>query len=316
MKNKIHPKNQTDELNRARLEFLKRNPKEFRKLMELFERDLKKRDELATGLASIGDEVNPKLKKSWHFFFAHSEEPFDTDFAEYLSKIESPKAVNAAWRWLDYSMEIEHKRLMLPAVPGKPSTINYEELKSQVMALYCRDARDIFSELTNGRPAVHLLMGIDLTRNKGVILGEVEQLITEYQRKIGVHEIPEKRFKWLSSVDALLEVWDQYVEAGQRPSKDTFRQISRKVNRPLSTVRDQWHEAYRQIFREPYNPEAKYATEEKRGEADQLCSKCPHGAKCYQGADWFPCSDYLRISGKERKPKTIEYMDDIDYSDT
>ncbi len=309
MKRKVPPRNQTEELNRARLEFLTRNPEEFKKVTELLERDLKYREELATRLATVGDKPNPKLKESWDFLLAHIDGPFDAEFAAHMS----PQAVNAVWRWLDYSMEVQGEAI--PAEPGKPDVLSYEELKPKVMDCYARDARQIFTELTNDRPGVHLLLGVDLTRNKGVIFAEVERLVTEYQRKMGVNELPEKRLKWLASVDELVEVLDLYAKAGQQPSKTTFRQIARKVKRPLSTVRDQWHAAHRWIYGTPYDPETKYATEDKRRKADELCAKCPHGAKCYRGADWFPCADYLRLSGKERKRTAVPYIDEVGYPD-
>ena len=174
-----------------------------------------------------------------------------------------------------------------------------------------RDAENIVRNLMRERSSRMLLVSIDLERSTEAIMAEVRERVIGEKR-----EISESRLKWLSKVDEFLKVWDLYIEAGQRPTKDTFRQISRKVKRPLSTVRDQWHEAYRRIYGESYNPESKYSTEEKRAEADLLCVKCPHGAKCYRRADWFPCSDYMKISGKERRPKTIEYMETFDYSDT
>ena len=104
MKKKVPPKKQTEELNRARLEFLTRNPEEFKKVTELLKRDLSYREELAARLATIGDKPNPKLKESWDFLLAHFDGPFDAEFAAYMS----PQSVNAVWRWLDYSMEAQY----------------------------------------------------------------------------------------------------------------------------------------------------------------------------------------------------------------
>ena len=59
-----------------------------------------------------------------------------------------------------------------------------------------------------------------------------------------------QRLKWLSIYDELLEVWDLYTDAGQQPWKRTFQQISKKVGRPLSTVKNQWNKAYEKIYGE------------------------------------------------------------------
>ena len=124
----------------------------------------------------------------------------------------------------------------------------------------------------------------------------------------------QERLKWLSIWRDLLEVWDLYEKAGQQPWLKTFRHISRKVGRPLSTVKDQWRQAYEKIYGKKYIPEIKYATEEKRSDADALCVSCPHGAKCYRGGDWFPCRDYQVIAGKEMSVKSVVYDDEINYN--
>jgi hypothetical protein len=316
MKKRIHPKDQTQILNNAQLQFLLRNKEAIQRLQELVGQDGKRRDEITTALATIGGKVDPERKEKWDFFYEHSENPVGEGLAEFVKKAEIPKAVNAVWRWVDYSMEIERQRLVLPTEPGVSNNLGYEELKTKIIDLYCRDARDIFSELMNGRPSAHLLMGVDLTRNKEVILEEVKRVILEYQKKLGVHEVPEKRFKWLSMVDELLEVWDLYDHAGQRPWKETFKRISEKVGRPLSTVKDQWRTAYEKIYGQPYDANSKFATEEKRGDADQLCAKCPHGAICYKkGGDWVPCRDYLKVAGREKTRKAVSYRDDLQYSE-
>ena len=138
---------------------------------------------------------------------------------------------------------------------------------------------------------------MDLTRNKDVILTEVAELITDYQKWLGLNEMKKTRLKWLPKIDELLEVWDLYDRAGQKPAKRTFRQIAKKVGRPLSTVKSQWYMAYEKIFGKPYayDPEIKIQHGRKKALADALCAKCPHGAKCCGKDDFYPCSDYLKI---------------------
>lgn len=317
MKKKIQPEDQSEGLIRAKLEFILRNQEEYQKLKELIDRNDKKRDQFTTALATIGGKFDPEQKERWDFLYEHSEVVLDVELAEYLKTVIPPPAVNSVWRWLDYTMEIAYQELatMEPVINDNK---RHEYLKTKVFDMYCRDARGIFTELTNDRPAVHLLMGIDLTRNKGAILKEVEKLVTEYQTKIGVHEMPERRFKWLSNVGELLEVWDLYNQAGQQPWRKTFREISKKVGRPLSTVKDQWRLAFGLIYRKPYKPESKYTTDEKKLEATKICAACPHltkkGATCQKGnGEWQPCSEYLSVAGKERSVKFVEYLDDLLY---
>ncbi|MCX5839417.1 MAG: hypothetical protein NTW71_13025 [Deltaproteobacteria bacterium] len=168
----------------------------------------------------------------------------------------------------------------------------------------------VLEVLTSGKPEQTLMIGVDLTRTKEVIMAEFEILLDmQRERKRG-------RMKWLSIVDELLEVWDLHNQAGQQPWQKTFRQISKKVGRPLSTVKDQWYQAYEKIYHKPYDPESKYATEEKRGDAAQLCAKCPHGAGCYKkSGEWIPCSEYENIAGKERNLRSLEYRDNILYGE-
>ena len=91
-------------------------------------------------------------------------------------------------------------------------------------------------------------------------------------------------------------------------------------NRPLSTIKDQWRAAYEKIYRIPYNPESKYTSEEKKADADQLCVNCPYitpkGVPCYKGGEQYPCTKYLKISGKEKSIKLTEYRDNIRYNDS
>jgi len=181
---KIKQKNQSEELRRAKVEFIKRNREEHKKLTKLLERNKKKRDEVTTALANIGGEFSPELKERWNFLY--QEAVVDEELAKYLKKT--------------------------PPASGISNQLSYEELKDNAVDMYCRDAKEIFTELMDDRPAVHLLLGIDLTRSKDVIVEEVKILIDEYKTKLGVHEVKEKRFKWLPNLDKMLAVWDMRME--------------------------------------------------------------------------------------------------------
>lgn len=222
----------------------------------------------------------------------------------------------------------------LPKLKDHPIHIKYEEKQEMYREQILKNAKHILNQIIFPYPSESLVITVNLNRSKESIMAEVEEIITdelnnyhEELNKVFLFDVNKKfvgteqndkkeRMKWLSIVDELLEVWDLYDQAGQQPVKITFKQIARKVNRPLSTVKDQWRTAYEKIYHIPYNPESKYVTEEKKINADQLCAKCPHGAKCYRGNDWFPCNDWLKIAGKERNIKFVEYCDNILYNDS
>jgi len=311
MSKKINPKEQTAELNRARLEFLKRNPKEYRKVEKLFNQNGKKRNKFATALASYSGN-NQKIKKAWDFFL--QECLFDEDFKKKLTKIKTLPAANTGWHFSRFVMDYQYQ---IMARGGEDvGCLTKDSLNAKFLDYLCRNAREIFSELTNGQPSKYLLVGIDLSRTKEVIREEVAELVKQHQDKtgLGLEDIPQKRFKWLPIVDDLLEVWDLHDRAGQQPWQKTFKRISEKVKRPVSTVKSQWHQAYEKIKGKPYDPNSKYTTEKKRRKADELCSKCPHGALCYKkSGEWIPCQEYLQIAGREKSLKTIEYMDKTRY---
>jgi hypothetical protein len=150
-------------------------------------------------------------------------------------------------------------------------------------------------------------MGIDLTRSKDVILAEVKELIEEYQKKLGVHELPGKRLKWLSIVDEILEVWDAWTRYGQRRC---FHLIAKEKNIPESTVKARWRMAYRLINRKDYSKEVGAAS------ADELCAKCKDQGACYRtvrGAmEFYPCAAYLKITGKSyTREKLLENFDAV-----
>jgi hypothetical protein len=200
--------------------------------------------------------------------------------------------------------------------------------KEQVLA----DSKEIIQQLTIFETLGQtMIVSVNLDRPKHVIMAEFEAILnrckTTYQtgknrifefdanmKFSGITIEKDQRAAWLSKTDELLEVWDMYGDAGQQPGKRTFEQISMILKRPVSTVKDQWRVAYQKIYGKPYDPEMKYSTEEKKADADQLCAKCPYGAKCYRGDDWYPCPEYLQRLGRERTLNTVEYREDLLFS--
>ena len=175
------------------------------------------------------------------------------------------------------------------------------------------------------RPSERLLR-IDLSRSRGELLNDFKRFLdrVDYFRntedcpkdwKENYQEWKPNKSRFRTEAWKAHEVWDLWEEAGKTPAIQTFKYISKKVGRPLSTVKSQWYQAHEKIKGRPYDPKAKYSTEKKRRDADQLCSKCPHGAICYKkSGEWIPCQEYLKIAGLEKGIKTVEYMDDIFYS--
>jgi len=239
----------------------------------------------------VGKTVNPndqseELRRAKHEFVKRNPN---------ARKISPPNAVNSVWRWLDYCMEANYQRMAAtPPEQGVSQQLTYEELKQNVIDMYYRDAREIFATLMDGRAAVHLLLGVDLSRNKGVILAEVGKLVDEYQVKLGKHEKAENRFKWLSIVDELLKIWDAWAEYGQRRC---FHLIAKKLDLPESTVKARWRLAYRLI-----NEGVEYSKEVAAASADELCARCKDQGKCYRTVngvmDFYPCAAYLKLTGK------------------
>ncbi len=293
-------KDQSEELRRAKLEFIFRNEGESQRLRELLERNKKKRDEITTALATIGGKFRPEQKERWDFLY--QEAVVDEELAEYLKKKIPPNAVNPVWRWVDYCMDIKQKMIMTTP------QLNYKELKTKVIDMHCRDAREIFTELMNDRPAVHLLLGIDLTRSKEVIIEEVKKLVDEYKTKLGVHEAPGKRFKWLSIVRELMEIWDAWAGYGQRRC---FHLIASKLKMPKSTVKARWRLAYRLIQNKEFSKEV------AKESAVELCAKCKDSSKCYREEaddrmEFYPCAAYLKLTGKSyTREKVLENFDAV-----
>lgn len=310
MKKKVQSKNQTKELSRAKWEFQRRNPKAWEEynqseVNQFFREYYEKCQKRAAELLS-----RPEIKQ---YCEQSGISPFGTeDYDEFSSTTMQRPAAVGLYHFIDFFLPFFAK---CPWEKMTGDKTFEEETNERWMLYLINNARLIFSELTHREPFNTLLVGIDLRRSKEVIMAEVEAFVENYQKLYRGKE-PTERLKWLSIADELLEVWDLYDKAGQKPWQKTFRQISRKVGRPLSTVKDQWYKAYEKIHGKRYDPESKYTTEEKRGDATELCSKCPHGAVCYKkSGDWIPCQDYLRIAGKETNFKLIEYRDDILYDD-
>jgi len=356
-KKKIHPKEQTKEIRKARYEFMMRNPKQ-----------KSSQEEIINLIRSTGQKIS--LKEGLPENLVEKQIQVLTDLL---------KEDRSIWAAFDGQPELIHSLVEVynrineeeKTHPGYIHSL--EDSNGQMEQMWMwegeieNDAERILKELLFPLPYQKRIIIINLERTKEAIMAEVEKIVTdalkEYQEvwskvplviedalsfvipsnlsKLGFSDEKvdkiltnrlkpyqsnnekdinfasyrkKERLKWLPIYKELLEVWDLYSEAGQQPWQKTFPQISRKVGRPLSTVKDQWYMAYEKIYGEKYKPETKYSTEEKRGDADKLCASCPHGAKCYRGNDWHPCRDYLAIAGKEKNLEVEEYKDNIDYS--
>jgi len=289
-KKRIPPDQQTEELGRAAFEFLKRNPEKF----EAYKKQIENiRPKTFPNLESMPEELKIRIQK-----LLLSNE------YEYLQR----PAADGIYYWWDFW----RKNL------DKFCTMTFEEENARMLEMMIRDAQSIFSLLTYREPSNTLLIGVDLRRTKAAIMAEIEKIVDENQFCYRGRDYTQTREKWLPLLDELLQVWDLYSAAGRQPVKTTFRQIAKKVGRPLSTVRDQWLIVYGKIFDEQYKLEEKYSTEEKRASADELCAKCPHATagktpKCYRSGDFIPCAEYLRLAGKERMVKSVEFGENIDY---
>ncbi len=291
-------------LKRANFEFFKRDSRQFKKFIEekkLSLTDLrekhpaltkKERDEI------IEDALYEPAAKTYY-------ENMDIK-AEYRASKRLFKRHNMTKEeidiWLGY---------------GKPDHFcdEFDELYSEELQ---KDAKEIIKTLLYNRPSKKVLVAIDTNRSVEDIISDVKRIVVSEKRGrfIGEKRI-QTRKKWLPKLDQLLEVWDLYSLAGQHPAAMTFKEISRKVRRPLSTVKSQWYLAYEKIMGEKYDPASKFATEQKRASADELCATCKYVTEgkdpaCYRGGDWFPCHEYLKIAGRERKIIHAKYDDNLD----
>jgi len=298
---KVKPADQTQELRRAKLEFLKRNRQAYKAFVAAYKR-------LLDGFEGVDTE-------------------------ELLAEsLQRPAAANASLQFMAAWIKGTHN------MDGHPLLLPTEEKAALYREQILTDARGILERILAPfeSAADCLLVSCDLTRPKEVILAEAEKVIDNewqtYRRATG-HEwveteaggweketLPQSRLKWIGITDELLQVWDEYQRAGKQSALKTFEQIAGKIGRPVSTIKDQWRLAYEKIYGEPYTPDLKFSSEEKRREADSLCASCMD-AKCYRrggdddGISWFPCNKYIELAGKERKLKTVEYNEKILYGD-
>jgi len=287
MKKKVYPKDQTKELSRANWELLRRNPEAMAAYEEAYSADFRawcKKNRI------LEEETVAFIKDSFAVRAATNGK---------VALLDS---------WLKFLGKLSEQY---------PFSYSYEEIESKYREQILKDAKDILNLLIFPCPSQSLLVVVNLDRSKEAIMAEVDEIVTKELNEYLIERNNKKgRMKWLSIIDELLEVWDLYDQAGQQPWQKTFRQISKKVGRPLSTVKDQWYQAYEKIHNKPYAPESKYTTEEKRRDADQLCARCPHGAVCYKkSGEWIPCPEYVKMAGKEKYSKLVEYIDDILYDE-
>jgi hypothetical protein len=324
---KVKPENQTDELGRAKWEFLKRNRKELKKVREFWKEDQewyeKRREEEQKALKKY-PEMREAFKK-----LNHSPMPEWDEVAK--ESMQRPAAFNAGltlyMAWFETARE---KNIIL---------CNADEKQKLWRERLSNDAKKILSDITAQYPVLDEcgLITIDLTRSKKTIMAEVSKIVDEelklYRLNTGSEWVQDEngkwsrhfidnatRLKWLSITDELLEVWDLYQRAGKQSALKSFAQIARKLRRPTSTVRQQWLLAYEKIYGTPYTPDVHFTSEQARREADELCANCPYNFKCYRKEKagdllWFPCQEYLEIAGKERKLRAIEFKEELFYED-
>ncbi len=299
MSKRIKPKEQTDKLNEARFEFLKRNPKKLDELKKLYIQNEEKRRRVV--LNAAGD--NPKLQAAWDFFLADTFT--DAEFKDRITEIETGPAANVGPHVSRFIMAREYD-IMLHGGKGV-NDMTEKEFNEAYLEYLCKHAREIFAELTNGQPVWHMLLGVDMSRTKEAILAEVAELITQRQNRagLGLEDIRQERLKWLSIVDELLAVWDVWAAYEQ---KQCFHLIARKMKKPESTIKARWRLAYRLIHGEEFTKEK--ATDD----AIQLCAKCAEQKKCYKIKDgemeFHPCAAYVKWAGRDySREKYFENME-------
>ncbi len=303
MKKTISPKDLKMEIGKAKWEFTKRNP---------------------MALKALGLE---EYRRTYDEFYVNRpgqhESSKHISFDQFMAECFATPAVKggSSLFWLSW-MKAMRKFLKHPLL------VDFNEKQAAYREQILEDAKEILDELLSPVPPRTVLLAFDPEKPKKMIMAEIEELVDkeielyrksnvtwvfdENGRVVGREAAPRRRNKWLGMVDELLQVWDLYQKAGQRPGSMTFRDISRQVKRPLSTVKDQWYKAYREIYGEAYVRDLKYTTEEKKETADELCAKCPHEAKCiWASGEWVPCADYLAIAGKEKRMDFLEYRDDL-----
>ncbi|MDX9788028.1 MAG: hypothetical protein RBT11_14685 [Desulfobacterales bacterium] len=291
--------NQTKLLGKAAVEFLKRNPKQFKTYLD------------ETGFGDFFKQLRVKYPNI-------SEKELEDILAESLvspavvsDRAAASDAYYRAFKRLCAEMGWSRQEEDDWIFFGKPDPFE-DRLNQYYAEELCMDSEKIIKNLMGDHPTKTLLVAIDTDRPMDAILSEVKALVaTEKHGRFLNERRTFSRAKWLPKAEELLKVWDLYGQAGKTPGTVTFNIISKIVKRPLSTVKSQWRSAYEKIYNVPYEPAQKFSTEEKKESATELCAKCPYGAKCYKSGDWYPCADYLRIAGKERGLKTVELSESL-----
>lgn len=292
-KKRIPPDKQTEALSRATWEFEQRNPAAKEKLKEEGRVFRETHKETIYDIAKIDERFEKYLSEESHNEIRKTEQIRPAAYADrglFEARMKT-------WLKLEDSQQTESKEFI-------------SAWKNEIL----KNAQNILKVLIGENLGDTLLVSVDLSRSKEAIMAEIDSIIAK--KKASRED--NSRLKWLPLTEQLLQVWDLYSAAGRQPVKTTFRQIAKIVGRPLSTVRDQWLIVYEKIFDEQYKPEEKYSTEEKRASADELCAKCPHATagktpKCYRSGDFIPCAEYLRLAGKDRIIKSVEFGENIDY---
>lgn len=259
MKKKIHPKDQTDELNRAKFETVKRNPEELNEIQKLIEKNEKGLDEYATRRATIDGKCNEDLKNTWKCFA--SEAFFDKDFKNKSMSINFFPACNTLDCRAGFMAYI-NTEIMLHGCENL-SYMSFDKEKGQyfmtkdvmnekMLDYLCGQSRQIFTELTSGQPVKHLLVGIDLLRTKSAIEAEVSEQVARHQDMTGTEfeNIPEKRLKYLPIVDELFKVWDM------REDGKSFQEIKTALSISEDRAKKQFYRAFSIIYDEEYSKDS------------------------------------------------------------
>jgi hypothetical protein len=320
---KIKPEEQTQELQQAKWELLKRNPEEFDKVQESL-KDKKLFYENQRQKESDNLKKYPEMKAAYQKA-GHAPMP---DWDTIAPKIIQRPAVS------DESSHLS-KAFFKGMAKLQKLFFDADEKQDLWKEQILKNASDIFSQILKAYPNPDEcgLFAVDLTRSKKVIMAELSSVLNKrldnYHKRNSTEWVQDekdtwqpysidgkKRLKWLGIANEIIDVWDHYERAGKQSAVKTFAQIARKLKRPTSTVRNQWLLAYEKIMGKPYNPEGWFTGEELERKGAELCANCPNNAQCYRkgkngSLDWYPCKDYLDIVGKAKKLKTATFHDEF-----
>ena len=184
MAKKVNPKEQTKKISAAKWEFLKRNPESKRKYEE------------SAATVSFRD-MYPDIRKLINDIRCDSElsDRIKTlpDCDEFLKTTQCSPAVRA-----EVGIRQAYYNAWLNIPQGQyPGDDEMNLLwKEQIL----KDSKPILRELIGGQIDKTLLVSIDLTRTKKVIMGELEAILNK--KMAGKKN--DSRLKWLSMVDELL----------------------------------------------------------------------------------------------------------------